>query len=129
MTRPLLLGSAAGAVVGLLSWRGNQEPHLVSTFPDLVTFLVFMVLVTSVVWIELGRRAVPNRSAALRTGAVVGSAAGVMFGAALVWAGILQFTQPTVILLSYGFLGAFVLSVLFGLIAAFAWSLTQRRPA
>ena len=129
MTRQLLLGSAVGAVVGLVSWRGNQEPHLVSTFPDLVTFLVFMVLVTSVVWVELSRQPAPSRAAGLRTGAVVGSAAGVVFGAALVWAGILLFTRPVVILLSYVFLSAFVLSVLFGLIAAFAWSLTQRRPA
>ena len=72
MTRQLLLGSAAGLVVGLMSWRGNQEPHLVSTFPDLVTFLVFVVLVTSVVWVELSRHTVLNRSAALRAGAVVG---------------------------------------------------------
>ena len=129
MTRQLLLGSAVGAVAGLMSWRGNQEPHLVSTFPDLVTFLVFMVLVTSVVWLELGRRAVPNRSAALRAGAVVGSGAGVALGSAMIWVGVIQFTKPFVILLSYGFLGAFVLSVMFGLFAAFAWSLTQRRAA
>ena len=129
MTRQLLLGSAAGAVAGLMSWRGNQEPHLVSTFPDLVTFLVFMVLVTAVVWVELSRQSAPNRSAALRTGAVVGSAAGVMFGVAMILVGVLQFTRPFVILLSFGFLGAFVLSVMFGLFAAFAWSLTQRRAA
>ena len=70
MTRQLILGSAVGLVGGLLSWRGNQTPHLVSTFPDVWTSVVFMVLVTSVVWLELGRQAVPNRSAALRLGAV-----------------------------------------------------------
>ena len=129
MTRQLLLGSVAGAVAGLMSWRGNQEPHLGSTFPDLVTCLLFMVLVTAVVWVELSRQSVPNRAAALRAGAVVGSAAGVMFGAAMILVGVTQFTRPYVGLLTVSFLGAFVLSVMFGLFAAFAWSLTQRRPA
>ena len=128
-TRQLILGSAVGLVGGLLSWRGNREPHLVSTFPDTLTFLVFLVLITSVVWLELGRQAVPNRSAALRLGAVIGSAAGVVFGTVLIVLGVFQFTRPFVTLLAFGFVGAIVISVAFGLLAAFAWSLTQRRPA
>src|SRR5688572_4813260 len=96
MTRQLILGSAVGLVGGLMSWRGNQTPHLVSTFPDVWTFVVFMVLVTSVVWLELGRQAVPNRSAALRLGAAIGSAAGVVFGTVLVVLGVFQFTTPLV---------------------------------
>jgi hypothetical protein len=112
-----------------MSWLGNQVPHLVSTFPDLITFLVLVALVTTVVWVELSRRVVPSRSAAMRTGAVVGSAAGAVFGAALIWIGVLRFTRPFAILLSYGFLTAFIVSVMCGVLAAFAWSLTQRRPA
>ena len=127
MTRQLILGSAAGLAGGLLSWRGNQTPHLVSTFPDAWTFVVFMVLVTSVVWLELGRQAVPNRPAALRLGAVVGSAAGVVFGTVLMVLGVFRFTTPLVGLLTVGFVAAFVVSAALGLLAAFAWSLTQRR--
>jgi hypothetical protein len=129
MIRQLLLGAAVGAFAGLMSWLGNQVPHLVSTFPDLITFLVLVALVTTVVWVELSRRVVPSRSAAMRTGAVVGSAAGAVFGAALIWIGVLRFTRPFAILLSYGFLTAFIVSVMCGVLAAFAWSLTQRRPA
>ena len=129
MTRQLILGSAVGLVGGLMSWRGNQTPHLVSTFPDTLTFVVFLVLMTSVVWLELGRQAVPNRSAALRLGAAIGSAAGVVFGTVLVVLGVIQFTTPLVGLLAFGFAGACVISMALGLIAAFAWSLTQRRPA
>jgi hypothetical protein len=129
MTRQLLLGAGAGAVTGLMSWRGNQVPHLVSTFPNWTSFLVLMALVTAAVWFELSRRVVPSRSAALQTGAVVGSVAGVVFGTATMWLGVLRFTRPFAILLTYGFLTAFIVSVLCGLLAAFAWSLAQRRPA
>ena len=124
MRQQLGLGSAVGAVVSLLCWRGNQTRHLVSTFPDVVTFLMLVVLLSVAVWFDQRGR---DRAPALRAGLTIASAAGVVFGSTVAVLGTLQFTQLTVGLLAFGFLTALGSSLIVGSAAALA--LSRRRHA
>jgi hypothetical protein len=45
-----LLGTAVGAVVALLSWKGNQTHGLVSMFPDALTVLALLCFLCLAVW-------------------------------------------------------------------------------
>jgi hypothetical protein len=118
MTRQLWLGSLVGLVVGLLCWRGNQSPHLVSTFPDAVTFAVLAGLLLLTIRIVLRRGDLRGRSASLHAGLTVAAAAGLVFGAIVVSLGLARFAAPTPLLLAFGFFTAFGAAVACGVFAA-----------
>ena len=108
------LGSLVGLIVGLLCWRGNQSAAVVSTFPDLLTFVTLAVLLAVV------------RPASLQAGLTVGAAAGVVFGAAVVGLGMARFANPAPSLLIFGFLTALGSAVAGGVIAAWATARSVR---
>jgi hypothetical protein len=127
MRTSLLMGSLVGVVVGLLSWRGNQTAHLVSTFPDGLTFLTLAVLLPVVVALASCRTEQRGRS--LRRGMTAALAAGVVFGAAIVGLGFLRFTYPAPVLLAYGFFTALASALACGLAVLVALRLSHQRTA
>jgi len=127
MGQQLGLGLAVGAVVSLMCWRGNQTPHLVSTFPDGLTFLMLVVLLSVAVWFDQRWR---GRAASLRAGLTIAAAAGVIFGSTVALLGTLQFTRPAVVLLAFGFLTALGSSLVVGGVATLAlWRWRHARAA
>ena len=120
MGQQFALGSLVGTIVGLWCWRGNQELQVVSTFPDLFTFLLLAVLLTATIHFILRRSPMSGRSAALRVGVTVALAAGTVFGSTVVGLGLLRFSNPAPMLLLFGFFTAFGSALLCGVIAAMA---------
>ena len=118
MGQQFALGSLVGTIVGLWCWRGNQSLQVVSTFPDLFTFLLLTVLLTATVRFILRRSTVSGPSASLRVGVTVAVAAGAVFGSAVVLLGLLRFSNPAPMLLTFGFLTAFGSALLCGVVAA-----------
>ena len=121
MGQQLGLGAAIGGVVALMCWRGNQTPHLVSVFPDGITLLLLIALLSAVVWFEQRRR----KMASMRAGLTIAAATGVVFGSAVALLGTLRLTNPSVVLSSIGFLIALGSSLVCGAVATLAWS---RKP-
>ncbi len=118
MMRQIGLGSVVGIVVALMCWRGNQSANLVSTFPDALTLIVLVVLLSVAVRFDVSRRQAQGRSAPLWAGLTVGVAAGVVFGGAIVVLGAIRFSNPTIGLLAFGFLTAFGSAIACGVVAA-----------
>lgn len=119
MGQQLGLGLAVGVVISLMCWRGNQTPHLVSTFPDVATFIALVVLLSAAVWFDQRRQ---NRTALLRAGLTVAATAGAIFGSTVAALGTVQFTSPSVVLSAFGFLTAFGSSLVVGGAATLASS-------
>ena len=122
MGQQLGLGTAVGAVVALMCWRGNQSPHLVSTFPDGITFLFLVALVGVAVWFNQRGHDAHDRATSLRAGLTIAAAAGVVFGSAVAVLGIFRFTHPSLVLSAFGFLTALSSSLVCGAMTALAWS-------
>ena len=118
MGQQLRLGTAVGLVVSLMCWRGNQTPHLISTFPDLVTLIVLAVLLNAAVRFDLRWRSIQDRATSLRAGLTIGAAAGVVFGSTVAVLGLFRFSHPTMVLLAFGFLTAFASALACGAVAA-----------
>src|SRR5688572_25785882 len=119
MWQQLGLGLAVGVVISLMCWRGNQTPHLVSTFPDVATFVVMVILLSAAVWFDQRRQI---RTASLQAGLTIAGAAGAVFGATVALLGTVQFTNPSAVLLAYGFVTAFGSSLVVGGAATLASS-------
>ena len=122
------LGSIAGLVVGLLSWRGNQSANLVSTFPDALTFVAMALLLVLAIRFVHRRMAPPDQAALMRAAVTVATAAGVVFGAAVVGLGVARFANPAPLPLVVGFLTALGSALACALVAALvsARSLRQK---
>ena len=118
MGQQFALGSLVGTIVGLWCWRGNQKLQVVSTFPDLFTFLLLAVLLTVTIHFILRRSTMSGRSAALHVGVTVALAAGTVFGSTVVGLGLLRFANPAPMLLTFGFFTAFGSALLCGVVAA-----------
>jgi len=118
MGRRIGLGSAIGFVVSMMSWWGNRTPHLVSTFPDGVTWGVLALLVAAAVRFDLRRGHQQDRSSSLLAGLTIGSVTGVVVGLAVVLLGTSRFSDPTLGLLAFGFLTAFGSALACGAVAA-----------
>ncbi len=129
MGQQLGLGSAVGAVVALMCWRGNQTPHLVSIFPDGITFLLLVVLLGAAAWFDQRRWPASDRGASVRAGLTIAAAAGVIFGVAVALLGTLRFTDPSLILSAFGFLTALGTSLVCGVLTTLAWSTWRPRAA
>lgn len=119
MGQQLGLGVVVGVVISLMCWRGNQTPHLVSTFPDVVTFIAMVVLLSAAVWFDQRRQ---SRTASLRAGLTVAATAGTIFGSTVASLGTVQFTNPSVVLSAFGFFTAFGSSLVVGGAATLASS-------
>ena len=126
MGQQLGLGFGVGVVISLMCWRGNQTPHLVSTFPDVATFIVMVVLLSGAVW--FGQRG-QNRTASLRAGLTVAATAGALFGPTVALLGMVQFSSPSPVLSAFGFLTAFGSSLVVGSAATLASSRWRRMRA
>jgi len=92
MGQQIGLGSVVGVVVALMCWRGNQSANLVSTFPDALTLVVLVILLSVAVRFDLSRGQAQGRSASLRAGLTVGAAAGMVFGGAVAVLGAVRFS-------------------------------------
>ena len=103
----VLLGAAIGAVVCLFSWKGNRTANVVSTFPDLLTFLVLAVLTCCAVWFCARRSQLHDAATVWRVGGTIAATAGFLFGTAVVLIGVARLGQSTPLLLAFGFLTAF----------------------
>ena len=121
------LDAAAGAIVAAAAWRGNQAPHLVSVFPDWITFLLLVGLLALALGVERWRR--PDRTARLRTALTIAAAAGTVFGLAVALLGGLRFSNPAPALLSFGFLTALATSLVCGALMAAAWPARPRHKS
>ena len=121
------LGAAAGAIVAAAAWRGNQTPHLVSVFPDGITFLLLVGLLALALGVERWRRS--DRTARLRTALTIAAAAGTVFGLAVALLGGLRFSNPTPVRLSFGFLTALATSLVCGALMAAAWPARPRHES
>ena len=122
MGQQLGLGTAIGVVVALMCWRGNQTPHLVSVFPDGITLLMLIALLSVVIGFEQRRRNGHDQVASLRAGLIIAAATGVVFGSAVALIGTLRLTNPSVVLSSIGFLIALGSSLACGAVVTLAWS-------
>ena len=116
------LGSAIGAVVSLMFWRGNQTPNLVSTFPDGMTLLVLVVLLTMAVRFQQSRLAAHDPMTLLRAALVMAGATGVVFGSAVALLVTQRLTNASGLLLAFGFLTALGSSLVCGVVATLVWS-------
>jgi len=121
------LGSIAGLVVGLLSWRGNQSANLVSTFPDALTFVAMALLLVLTIRLVQRRMAPLDQTASMRAGVTVAAAAGVVFGAAVVGLGVARFANPAPLPLVFGFLTALGSALACGLVVAFVSTRSLRQ--
>jgi hypothetical protein len=121
------LGSVVGTIVGLWCWRGNQTLQVVSTFPDLFTFLLLAVLLAATIRFMLRRSTVSGLSASLRVGVTVAAAAGAVFGSTVVGLGLLRFSNPAPMLLMFGFFTAFGSALSCGVVAAMAGTTHRER--
>ena len=92
MGQQIGLGSVVGVVVALMCWRGNQSANLVSTFPDALTLVVLVILLSVAVRFDLSRRQAQGRSSRLWAGLTVGAAAGMVFGGAVAVLGAVRFS-------------------------------------
>lgn len=122
MGQQIWLGSLAGLVVGLLSWRGNQNANLVSTFPDGLTPVALALMLAVAIRFVLRRVKPSGRSVSVRAGVTVAAAAGVVFGVAIVGLGFVRFANPEPLLLAFGFLTAFGSALACGLVATLVFS-------
>jgi hypothetical protein len=122
MKQQLSVGAVVGTVVALMCWRGNQIPHLVSTFPDGITFLVLVVLLTVAIRFDQREHHAHDLAAVLRAGLTIAVAAGLVFGSVVALLGTLRFTTPSLVLAAFGFVTAFGSSLVCGTVAAVGWS-------
>lgn len=113
MTSRIGHGILAGAVLSLLSWNGNTNPHLVSTFPDAITFAAVPVLVCAGLWAHARRAHLHERDAIHRAGAVITLTTGVVFalGTAMM-VGSRMDVSP--MLMTFGLASALVFTVVLG---------------
>ena len=95
MRKQLGLGSAVGALMGVRCWSGNRTLHLLSTFPDLATFILLVILLGAALWFERRQRPVFDRAAAMQAALTIAAAAGVIFGVAVVLLGTRLLTDPS----------------------------------
>jgi hypothetical protein len=126
MGQQIGLGAVVGVVVGLMCWRGNQSANVVSTFPDALTLVVLVILLSVAVRFDASRRQARGRSASLRAGLTVGAAAGVVFGGAVAGLGAIRFSNPTIGLLAFGFLTALGFALACSVVAAVPRSASRR---
>lgn len=120
MANRISVGIGIGALVAALSWRGNIESHLVSTFPDGVTILALISLLFVAIRSDLRRRGQQVQGGSYRAGLAIATAAGVVFGAGNVALGFVRFSQPFFGLLMFSFVTALGLSVAVGTVIT-AW--------
>lgn len=123
------LGLAIGAVVSLMFWRGNQTPHLVSTFPDGMTLLVLLVLLVLAVRFDQGRHVAHDPKTLLRAGLAMAAATGVVLGSAVALLATQRLTNPSGVLLAFGFLTALGSSLVCGVVATLVSSRWRSRRA
>ena len=119
MKQQIGLGSIVGLVAGLLCWRGNQAPQLVSVFPDALTFAALTALLSVAVGVVVVRSQPRGQPVSVRASVTVGAAAGVTFGLAVVGLGFHRLTNPTPMFLSLGFFTALGSAVACAVGAAF----------
>lgn len=117
MKRQIGLGVLTGLVGGLLCWSGNQSEHVVSTFPDALTAVVFAGLLAVAIRFGVKTCEPTERRPYLRAGLTVATTAGVVFGAAVVGVGLDRFTHPSPVLLAFGFFTALGFAIASGAIA------------
>lgn len=116
MSSPWVIGAGAGLLAASVSvasslWRG--DPHLVSTAPGFLTFLV----VGGLVWFAVKRAAVHNRGRAFQSGRHAGLAASLTFavcmGAFTWW----YLPSHAFSLAGFGAVSGFVMAYLVGFVA------------
>lgn len=115
LVRRLGLGAAAGALVAVVSWRGNRDPHLISVFPDGLTFLVLALLLAAAIRID--RRAGGGRRQ-MRADLTTAASAGVTLGAAVAASAAWRFTHPPVALPLFGVVTALAACVAAGAVVS-----------
>jgi len=119
------IGIAVGGFLGAVMVFGNiqrADPHLVSTYPDLLSAALAPMLIYSVL---RRRRAGSDRSDILRVGATISVAAAVIFSvvvAVFAWAWL---PGPSFALTAFAAAGSFLLTIGFGYLAS---SLASRTP-
>ena len=118
----ILLGAAVGGAVGLVSWRGNQTANLVSVFPDGITLIVLVVLLSVAIRVVVHRPSAQDRASAVRAGMTTSSVAGTVFGSFITALGLLRLGAPSETGLAFGFLVAFGSAVTCGALATALWS-------
>lgn len=129
MAQGIGLGCLVGLVVGVLCWRGNRTDQVVSTFPDAVTFIALALLLAFAIRFVLHGRQLVQRSASLRMGLSVATAAGVVFGGTVVGLGLVRSANPSPLLHLFGFFTAFISALGCGLVATLATTGIPRRRA
>ena len=118
MRRQIGLGAAVGLVVSMRSWSGPRATHLVSIFPDGLTFILLAILIAAAVRFSVRRTGSRGQSSALRIGVTIGAAAGVVFGSSIGLLGTFQFSSVAPGLLAFGFLTAFGSALACGAVSA-----------
>lgn len=118
MRRQVGLGAAVGLVVSMRSWSSNSAAHLVSIFPDGLTFILLAILVAAAVRSSVRMGEAQGLSATLRIGMTIGAAAGVVFGSSIGLLGTFQFSGVAPGLLAFGFLTAFGSALACGAVSA-----------
>jgi hypothetical protein len=113
-------GILVGSIVAALAWRGNSGSNVVSVFPDGLTSAVLVISLFLAIRLELGRSRVSDRQTVWLAGLTIATSAGVIHGVATLVLGLLRFSQPLSVLLTFGFLAAVASSVAAGA-AATKW--------
>ena len=106
MAHRIGLGVLVGSIVAALMWRGNTTSHVVSVFPDGLTFAVLVFLLFLAVRLELRRAHSSDRRRELQASVTIATSAGVVLGVATLALGFLRFSQPSVALLTSFIAGA-----------------------
>jgi len=107
-------GILAGAVLSLLSWNGNTNPHLVSTFPDAITFAAVPILVCAGLWAHGRRTRLHDRDAIRRAGAVITLTTGVVFAAGTALTTVSRMGSVSPMIVAFGLASALVFTVVLG---------------
>jgi hypothetical protein len=105
MKKIVLQGLGTGLVTASVAWLGDLTiAHRVSTFPDLVSLFV-LVLLTAIVFAKV------ERTQRARVATAFGLASGTVIGAATALRGAVRWTTPDASMMAIGFITALVLVV------------------
>jgi hypothetical protein len=116
MTSPWVRGGAAGLLAGATAVASNLrrgEPHLISIFPDLLTFMIVGTLVWLAVWGVRTDDRVHANHARRQTTLVASSTFAVCIGAFAWW----YLPSNSILLAGFAALSGFVLTYLVGFVA------------
>jgi len=119
----VLLGTAVGVIISLLSWKGNQTLGRVSLFPDILTFLVFICLLFLVIWFCIRHSATRGFAEIWEVACRISKTIGLLLGTTNIFTGIRLFQPapdsvlPDLTFLGLGFLLSMFIVLVFGMTA------------